>query len=390
MNGNQASQGNVSIFQLICQKCSAVYAADDLRWRCDCGHVLDLRFEPAFPFEKIKQRKPTMWRYREAIPIEADAEIVSFDEGFTPLIDVNIAGKKVLVKQEHLFSTGSFKDRGASVLISQVKALGIREAAADSSGNAGSAIAAYCAAAGISCHIFVPADTSPGKLAQIQLYGATLNKIPGTREDTANAVLKAAETIYYASHYWNPFFFHGTKTFAYEVCEQLGWQAPDTVILAAGNGSLLLGAYIGFNDLRSAGIIDKIPRLIGVQAENCAPLVKGFKENATEIPGIQKKKTIAEGIAVATPIRGKQILDAVRQTGGDMIAVSETEIRQSLKEMCTKGHYIEPTSAAVIAGVNKYILNNRQQKSTANEVIVSMFTGHGLKAGGKMPDILNE
>lgn len=376
--------------QLICQKCSAVYGADDPRWRCDCGHVLDLHFEPVFPLEKIKQRKPSMWRYREASPIDENADIVSFDEGYTPLIEVNIAGKTVLVKQEQLFTTGSFKDRGASVLISQVKALGIREVAADSSGNAGSAIAAYCAAAGISCHIFVPADTSPGKLAQIQLYGATLNKIPGTREDTANAVLKAAETIYYASHYWNPFFFHGTKTFAYEVCEQLGWKAPDTVILAAGNGSLLLGSYIGFNELRQAGIIEKIPRLIGVQAENCAPLVKGFKENSTEIPRIQKKQTIAEGIAVATPIRGKQILDAVRQTGGDMIAVSEREIRQSLNEMCRKGHYIEPTSAAVIAGVNQYIFNHWEQKTMAHEVIVSMFTGHGLKAGGKILDILNE
>jgi threonine synthase len=349
---------------------------------------LDLHFEPAFPLEEIKQRKPCMWRYREAIPIEADADMVSFDEGFTPLIEVNIAGKTVLVKQEQIFTTGSFKDRGASVLMSKVKALGIREVAADSSGNAGSAIAAYCAAAGISCHIFVPAYTSPGKLAQIQLYGAALNKIPGTREDTANAVLKAADTIYYASHYWNPFFFHGTKTFAYEVCEQLGWQAPDVLILAVGNGSLLLGAYIGINELRNAGIINKIPRLIGIQAENCAPLVKCFKENSKEIPGIQKKKTIAEGIAVATPIRGKQILEAVRQTRGDMISVTETEIKQSLKEMCAKGHYIEPTSAAVIAGVNKYILNHREQKSTANEVIVSVFTGHGLKAGGKMLDIL--
>jgi threonine synthase len=382
----------MTLTQLTCQKCSAVYAADNPRWRCDCGYVLDLRFEPSFPLEKIKQRKPCMWRYREAIPIEEDADIVSFDEGFTPLIEVNIAGKTVLVKQEQIFTTGSFKDRGASVLISKVKALGIREVAADSSGNAGSAIAAYCAAAGISCHIFVPADTSPGKLAQIHLYGAALNKIPGTREDTANAVLKAADTIYYASHYWNPFFFHGTKTFAYEVCEQLGWQSPDTVILAAGNGSLLIGASIGFNELRNAGIIDKIPRLIGVQAENCAPVVKAFKENSKEIPGIKKKKTIAEGIAVATPIRGKQILDAVRQTGGDLIAVSETEIKQSLKEMCGKGHYIEPTSAAVIAGVNKYILNrgNQQEKSTAHEIIVSVFTGHGLKTGGKMLDILNE
>jgi threonine synthase len=382
----------MTLTQLICRKCNAVYAVDDPRWRCECGNVLELHFEPAFPLEKIKQRKPTMWRYREAIPIKADTDIISFDEGFTPLIEVNIAGKTVLVKQEQLFTTGSFKDRGASVLISQVKALGIREVAADSSGNAGAAIAAYCAAADISCHIFVPADTSRGKLAQIQLYRATLNKIPGTREDTANAVLKAAGTIYYASHYWNPFFFHGTKTFAYEVCEQLGWQAPDTVILAAGNGSLLLGVYIGFNELLNAGLINKIPRLIGIQAENCSPLVKSFKENATEIPGIQKKKTIAEGIAVATPIRGKQILDAVRQTGGDMIAVNETEIKQSLTEMCRKGHYIEPTSAAVIAGVNKYILNrgNQQGKSSTHETIVSVFTGHGLKADGKMLDIFYE
>ncbi|UCH98751.1 MAG: threonine synthase [Candidatus Aminicenantes bacterium] len=331
-----------------------------------------------------------MWRYREAIPIEKDADIISFDEGFTPLIEVNIAGKKVLVKQEQLFTSGSFKDRGASVLISKVKALGIREVAADSSGNAGSAIAAYCAAAGIDCHIFVPADTSPGKLAQIQLYGATLNKIPGTREDTANAVLKAADTIYYASHYWNPFFFQGTKTFAYEVCEQLDWKSPDTLILAVGNGSLLLGAYIGFNELRQAGIIEKIPRLIGVQAENCAPLVKAFKENSKKIPGIQKKKTIAEGIAVAIPIRGNQVLEAVRQTGGDMIAVSETEIKRWLKEMCGKGYYIEPTSAAVIAGVARYIRNrnHQQQKSVSHEMIVTVFTGHGLKAGGKMLDIL--
>ena len=209
-----------------------------------------------------------------------------------------------------------------------------------------------------------------------------MNKIPGTREDTANAVLKAAENIYYASHYWNPFFFHGTKTFAYEVCEQLGWKAPDTLILAVGNGSLLLGAYIGFNELRNAGMINKIPRLIGVQAKNCSPLVEAFKEKSNDIPNIKKKETIAEGIAVATPVRRKQILEAVRHTGGDLIAVSETDIKQSLREMCRKGHYIEPTSASVIAGVNKYI-----RESRTNEVIVSVFTGHGLKAGGKMPDM---
>jgi threonine synthase len=226
-------------------------------------------------------------------------------------------------------------------------------------------------------------------LTQIQLYGAELHKIPGSREDTANAVLKAAESLYYASHYWNPFFFHGTKTFAFEVCEQLGWKAPGSLVLPVGNGSLLLGAYIGFDELRRAGIIDKMPRLYGVQAEHCSPLYRAFKENLKEVPGIRTQKTIAEGIAVAVPVRGMQILEAVRLTGGDFIAVGEGDIKQALLEMCRKGHYIEPTSAVAAAGVKKYLLHqpNGRRESKAREVIVSVFTGHGLKAGSKMPGI---
>lgn len=372
---------------LICTKCNTVYPVDERVWRCRCGGLLDIRFEAAFPIEKIEKRKPTMWRYREAIPIEDDAFIVSFDEGFTPLNEVHIdvegnaVGRKVLVKQDFLFPTASYKDRGASVLISRVKALGVGEVVEDSSGNAGSAVAAYCAAAGIGCRIFVPETVSPGKLAQITLYGAQLNKIPGSREDTAAAVKTAAENTYYASHSWNPFFFHGTKTFAFEVCEQLGWRAPDTVILPVGNGTLLLGAYIGFKELKTAGVTKKIPRVFGVQSSNCAPLYKAFKENLKDIPAIKSEKTAAEGIAIAAPIRGKQILEAVKETGGDFIAVTETEITQALSEMCGKGYYIEPTSAAATAGVKTYL---REARPPGDDVIVSVFTGHGLKAGDKM------
>ncbi len=367
--------------ELHCITCGTAYSIKEPLWRCECGGLLDLRTEPVFHLEKIKNRKPTMWRYREAIPIKDDDHIVSFDEGFTPLIQVTIGNKAILIKQEQLFATGSFKDRGASVLISHVRALGIKKVVEDSSGNAGSAIAAYCANAGIACDIFVPEHTSSGKLAQITLSGATLKKIPGTREDTAAAVLEAAEHDYYASHSWNPFFFHGTKTFAFEVCEQLGWQPPDTMILPVGNGTLLLGAYIGFNELKTAKIIQTIPRIIAVQASNCAPLVQAFKENSNHIPFIKTKKTLTEGIAIAAPIRGKQILEAVKNTNGDFIAVTEDEIKQALKEICRKGFYIEPTSASTIAGIKKYL---QQLPESENEVIVSAFTGHGLKAGEKM------
>jgi threonine synthase len=363
--------------ELVCTECKAVYSTDDTRRQCECGGLLDLQFKPAFPMGKIKQRKPSMWRYREAIPIKNDSHIVSFDEGFTPLLNVMVGGKNILIKQEQLFPTGSYKDRGASVLVSHVKSLGIGKVVEDSSGNAGSAIAAYCASAGITCDIFVPAHTSPGKLNQITLYGANLKKIPGTREDTAAAVLKAAEADFYASHSWNPFFFHGTKTFAFEVCEQLQWKPPDTVILPVGNGTLLLGAYIGFNELREAGVIKTVPRIIAVQAANCAPLYRAFKENLPEIRAIKSEKTKAEGIAIAAPVRGKQILEAVRNTGGDYIAVTETEIILALKDMGGKGFYIEPTSAAAIAGITKYL---QQSGNSENELIVSAFTGHGLKA----------
>jgi len=360
---------------LICKKCNLSYSPDLPRWRCDCGGVLDLEFQPSFDLKKIANRKPSMWRYREAIPIARDPNIVTLDEGFTPLLDIVVGGRHVLIKQEQLFSTGSYKDRGASVLVSKIRELGITEVVEDSSGNAGSAIAAYCARAGIECHIYVPAKTAPAKLAQIRSYGAKLNLISGTREETAEAALRAAEKFYYASHSWNPFFLQGTKTFAYEVCEQLGWKAPDTVVLPVGNGTLLLGAFTGFKELMVSGIINHLPKVIAVQAENCAPLCEMFNNNLDNIPSIYVSSTMAEGIAVAKPIRGLQIVDAVRHSRGHFITVNDNEISQSLQEMSHQGFSIEPTAAATIAGLEKYLIETKRDES-----IITAFTGHGLKS----------
>jgi threonine synthase len=369
--------------QLVCTECESSYPLDEPVWRCGCGGILNIDFSPAFDLALIKNRKPAIWRYREAIPLNDDANIVSLDEGSTPLTEITIDGKTVFIKQDQLFPTGSYKDRGASVLVSKVKELGIKEVVEDSSGNAGAAIAAYCARAGVKCHIYVPKDTSAGKLTQIRFYGAVLHQVPGTREDTAQAALRAAEKTYYASHAWNPFFFQGTKTFAFEVSEQLCWKPPDTVILPVGNGTLLLGAHIGFRELLQAGIIDRLPRIIGVQAENCAPLYHPYQQNVAEVTPVDTIETLAEGIAIARPVRGRQILDAIRQTRGQILAVSEVEIGKALGEVCRQGYYIEPTSAATIAGVTQYLPGSSQ-----GEVIVSVFTGHGLKATEKMRKLL--
>lgn len=367
--------------RLICQACAAVYPLDAVRWRCDCGALLDVAFKPVFDLARIARRKPTMWRYREAIPIRDDAHIVSFDEGFTPLIpiDFNFNGREVLVKQDHLFPTGSYKDRGASALVSKIRELGIDHVVEDSSGNAGSAIAAYCARAGVRCDIFAPASTAAGKLAQIQNYGAALHQISGSREDVARAALEAARQTYYASHAWNPFFLQGTKTFAFEVCEQLGWRAPDAVILPVGNGTLLLGAYLGFEELLTAGVIAQRPRIVAVQAANCAPLHRAFQEGREAPAPIDLQATWAEGIAIAEPIRGAQILRAVRESEGYFVSVSENEIVRALRAACRQGFYVEPTAAATLAGVRQYA-----RQAPAGERFVSVITGHGLKTTEKI------
>lgn len=360
---------------LVCTQCPARFPDTDVRWRCECGGLLDLECETHFDFDQIARRPADMWRYREAIPIRPDKNSVSLEEGFTPLSSLKLEGKDILVKQDHLFPTGSYKDRGASVLISKAKELGVDYVVEDSSGNAGCAIAAYCASAGIECEIFVPESTSPAKLNQIKSYGARLNRVPGTREDTANAAMEAAQSHFYASHSWNPYFFHGTKTFAFEICEQLGWQAPDTVIVPVGNGTLLLGCEIGFRELLADQVIEKMPRLVGIQASGCAPLFHAFQSGAEDIAEFERQDTKAEGIAIAQPVRAKQILAAVRSSGGTILAVEDSDTLSALKDMALIGHYIEPTSAATIAGARKYLGCNQ----TSGETIVTTFTGHGLK-----------
>jgi threonine synthase len=301
------------------------------------------------------------------------------NEGFTPLEEIEFNGGGVLIKIDYLFPTGSYKDRGATVLISKMKEWGVQKVVEDSSGNAGSAIAAYCAKAGIGCDIYVPQYTSPGKLIQIQAYGATLKRVEGSREKTAEKAMEAASKIPYASHCWNPFFLHGTKTFAFEVWEQMDWRAPDTLVLPIGHGTLFLGAYIGFKELKTAGMIKRIPKMVGIQSASCAPLYQAFKKGWRETRPIEKEETIAEGIAIAEPVRGRQILEAIRETGGEVLAVTEKEIKVALKEMGRKGHFIEPTSSATIAGLKKYLRKKRQ-----NETVISTLTGMGLKSAGKM------
>jgi threonine synthase len=366
-----------------CDKCKRSYSEDSNLWRCNCGAPFSYILSKSvnFPKDKIKVRNKTIWRYYEALPIENKEDIVTLGEGMTPLVPALFEGQNILFKLDYISPTGSFKDRGTSFFVSKLKEHKIKKVVEDSSGNAGASLAAYCAYSGIKCEIYVPDYTSAGKIVQIEMYGAKVKRIPGSREDTSAAVIQAAHSCYYASHNWNPYFLHGVKTIAFEIWEQLGWKIPDNIIVPAGQGSLVLGCQIGFDELKAAGEIKKLPRIFAVQAANCAPLYQAFQKGLAEPVSIQKKETIAEGISSAFPIRGSKVLSAVKDSEGEFIAVKEREIWESLKKVSKLGFYIEPTSAVATAGLSQLI---NKEIIKPKDLTVVILTGFGLKATDKI------
>lgn len=360
----------------VCLQSGEQYTLQQARWCSEQGNLLDIQFNPTFPLDKIQKRPKNLWRYWEALPIDSPTSIVSFSEGATPLNTLEFEGKPLRVKLEYLNPTGSFKDRGTSVLVSKLKEWGVQQVVEDSSGNAGASIAAYCAKAGIKANVFVPAHASPSKIAQIRAYGAQIHLIEGSRDKVAQAALQLAHELHYASHVWHPLFIQGMKTFAYELCEQSRWQAPDTVVLPAGNGSLLIGCYIGFRELKQAGIIGRIPKLIGVQPQHCAPLYEAFVKGKLPKADYQAKPTLAEGMAVAHPLRGKQMIQYVELSGGKFVTVTESEIAHMTLELARRGYLVEPTCAAVVAGARHYLLH----EALPDEVVVAPLTATGLKS----------
>ena len=342
-----------------CSDCGSVHAFLDPIWRCtSCGGLLEL--EPPDTGAGGAARDPgrreqSLWRYRESFPFDRRWEgwrSITMGEGMTPTVPVAANRPGLLVKVEYASPTLSFKDRGAALLVARAAAVGATHLIADSSGNAGRAIAAYAARAGLACTVFVPAASGPAKIARIARYGATVEQVGDTREATADAAVASAEAdpaAFYASHVWDPTFHEGTKTFVYELWEQLG-RLPDALILPVGNGTLLLGAALGLLELEAAGKIDHYPRLIAVQAARCAPLATAFAAGRDDIAVTVNEGTAAEGIAIAAPARARHILAAVRLTGGRFVAVGEDAIAAAGIALAANGFDVDPTAAATWAG----------------------------------------
>jgi threonine synthase len=312
----------------------------------------------------IEETLSGMERYRHLLPLAPTAPLVSLGEPETPVVQID---SNLWMKLEYLMPTGSYKDRGACAVISHALALGATEVLEDSSGNAGSSLAAYAARAGIKANILVPHSIPDAKLKSMQAYGSSPLKLPMNRDEVAQEAKRISGHAYFASHTWNPVFFHGTKTFLWELWlqyrkKQVDW--PQHFIFPTGNGTLLLGTWLGLQELKLAGKLPFMPRISAVQAQG----FEGLSKSHFEFPATS---TRADGIAIRNPLRKHEILRAIEHSGGQLFVVSEKEIEVARNKLASMGWLVEYASATAYA-----VLQRTMRKQ---EKILIPLTGNGLK-----------
>ena len=372
----------MSHITLRCTACAATHDADMATLRCGkCDAPLDVEYTSAA--SDIPGPQPRGWNGpRIPLPIHGTDALVSLGEGNTPCVKLATLGellglRSLYAKLELLNPTGSFKDRGAAIMVSVARKHGVREIVEDSSGNAGASVSACAARAGIRAHIFAPAGAPQAKIKQIRVYGAQAHLVEGPREAAGEAALRYCTDggLVYASHSLSPYFAEGTKTFAYELAQQFPTGVPGHVVIPVGNGSLVIGAWNGFRELLQAGHIDRMPRLHCIQARSVMPVVAAYRgEEWLPKPATA---TIAGGIAVGAPPRKQQVLDILRRSNGVALAVEDDEISKWHRLLAEKeGIYAEPTSAAAFAGLERLVDQGDVPKE---ETVLLPVTGSGLK-----------
>ena len=379
---------------LECTKCGAHVSADVPQNVCpQDGGILFPRYDlqslkQNFNPESLRGREATLWRYREVLP---DVEPITLGEGFTPLLPSR-EFPQVWIKDEGLNPTGSFKARGITVAVSAAKALGLKKLAMPSAGNAGSALAAYAAAAGLEAHIFMPQDVPVANRIECEAYGAHVTLVNGLISDCARIVAerKEQEGWFDFSTLKEPYRVEGKKTMAYELFEQLGGKLPDAVLFPSGGGVGIIGMWKAFEEMEQLGWLDapdtkgKRPRMIAVQAEGCAPIVKAWNEGKSTVEMWKDASTMAAGLRVPKPYGDYLVLDILTRSRGTAVAVSDAEIKDAFHDWArTEGIFAAPEGAASLAA-------NRKLRSSGflseKDKVVLFNTGTGLK----YLDVLNQ
>jgi threonine synthase len=332
----------------------------------------------------VPNGRPNMWRYSPVLPA-AETSIVSLGEGWTPLIPARrlgaqLAADQLWIKDEGLNPTGSFKARGLSCAISMCVELGIRKVAIPSAGNAASALAAYAAAAGIESHIFMPRDVPEANYLECKAYGADVTLVDGLISDCGRMVAERApdEGWFDVSTLKEPYRIEGKKTMGYEVAEQMGWELPDAIFYPTGGGVGLIGMWKAFEEMERLGWIgSRRPKMIAVQAEGCAPVVRAFERNEPRSRFFENASTLAAGLRVPKPLGDFLILEAVRASHGTAIAVSDAELLDAGIQLASvEGIYAAPEGAACVAALAKLLANGFLERA---DRIVIYNTGSGLK-----------
>ena len=375
---------------LDCTKCDKRYEPGRVYTVCSCGAPLYARYDLARAALEMRPghlelREPTMWRYREVLPLPDDTAKVSLGEGFTPLLPAPRLGAQLglpglLIKEEAGNPTGSFKARGLSMCVSMAKALGATDVCLPSAGNAGSALAAYAAAAGLKAHVFLPRDIARLFVMETEAYGAHVEMVDGLITDAGRVCAAQAK-----EHGWyecatlkEPYRVEGKKTMGYEIAEQLDWTLPDAILYPTGGGTGLVGMWKAFAEMEAMGFVgSKRPRMYAIQAEGCAPIVKAFQEGKDDAPMWEGATTHAHGLRVPKALADFIILRDLRESHGAAIAVSEAEIVAGVKQAAaTQGLFMAPEGGACVAAARK--LKSSGHLSADDQVVI-FDTGTGYK-----------
>ncbi len=379
------------VTHLECSSCGKTYEPHRLSNVCSqCSKPLLVRYDLKKVASRLKRdrlasREASLWRYREALPVEREENVLTLGEGFTPLVPARRLGQKLglprlYIKDESLNPTGSFKARGLSMAVSMAKELGVQKLAIPSAGNAAGALAAYAARAGLEAHIFMPRDTPAANRIECLETGARVHLVDGLITDCGAEVArrKEAEGWFDVSTLKEPYRVEGKKTMGYELAEQLNWQLPEVIIYPTGGGTGLIGMWKAFDEMEQLGWIGpERPRMITVQAAGCAPIVRAFEQGWEEAPEFENAQTIASGLRVPRAIGDFLMLRVLRQSGGCALAVSDEAMIAAAREIgSTEGIFCAPEGAACLPALRRLL---EQGKVTPDDRVVLFNTGAGVK-----------
>ena len=375
---------------LECSACGAQLEASEPQNLCACGGPLLARYDlqrirEEWSRDALRNARLDMWRYAALLPVSDLNAIVSLGEGMTPLVKTQRLGdrlgaKRLLVKDEGLNPTASFKARGLSCAISMCRQYGISSVAIPSAGNAAGACAAYAAAAGIKAHIFMPRDVPQANYIECKAAGAEVTLVDGLISDCGRIVAQQAreQGWFEVSTLKEPYRIEGKKTMGYELAEQLGWRLPDAILYPAGGGVGLIGMWKAFDEMEALGWIDsRRPKMIAVQAEGCQPVVRAWQAQDRQVEFFEGASTVASGLRVPKPLGGRLMLDAIRASNGYAIAISDSEMLSAGVELGeTEGIFPAPEGGACVAAVRRLLANGFLHPE---QEIVIYNTGSGLK-----------